>query len=115
MERERSPLPIPNGVSQAMTRMHKVDPENVIADIMCAIDHGKKESLYVMGTLSFWELLWWKIVVKATAQTKIHGLATWHGGDLLSVLPSSDLENVHVEMDFGEIDPLIPLSDVEKK
>jgi len=108
------PLPIPNGASQAMMRMHKVDPENVIGDVICAIDHGKKESLCNGYVIRLGICFGGKFVVKATAQTKIHGLATWHGGDLLSVLPSSDLENVHVEMDFGEIDPLIPLSDVEK-
>ena len=44
----------------------------------------------------------------------MQGLATWHGGSLLSVLEPSMLDEVHIEMDFGEADLLIPLSDVEK-
>ena len=108
------PLPIPNGSSRAMKRMHQVDPENVIGDLMCAIEHGRKESLCNGSVILLGICFGGKFVVKATAQTKIQGLATWHGGDLLSVLHSSDLKKVHIEMDFGETDSLIPLSDVQK-
>ena len=108
------PLAIPNGASQAMKRMHQVDPENVIGDLICAIEHGRKESFCNGSVILLGICFGGKFVVKATEQTKIQGLATWHGGDLLSVLHSSDLEKVHIEMDFGETDPLIPLSDVEK-
>ena len=108
------PLPIPNGSSRAMKRMHQVDPENVIGDLMCAIEHGRKESFCNGSVILLGICFGGKFVVKVTAQTKIQGLATWHGGDLLSVLHSSDLKKVHIEMDFGETDPLIPLSDVQK-
>ena len=108
------PLPIPDGVSQAMKRMHQVDPENVIGDLMCAVEYGRKEILCNGSVILLGICFGGKFVIKATGQTKIQGLATWHGGDLLSVLPSSDLEKVNIEMDFGETDPLIPLSDVQK-
>ena len=111
---DSGPLPIPHEVSRAMKRMHQVDSENVIGDLICAVKHGKKESLCNGSVILLGICFGGRFVVKATAQTKVHGLATWHGGDLLSVLHASDLKNVHIEMDFGETDPLIPLSDVQK-
>lgn len=111
---DSGPLPIPHGAPRAMKRMHQVDPENVIGDLICGVKHGLMESLCNGSVILLGICFGGKFVVKATEQTKIHGLATWHGGELLSVLHSSDLENVHIEMDFGESDPLIPLSDVQK-
>ena len=111
---DSGPLPIPHGASRAMKRMRQVEPENVIGDLICAIAHGKRESLCNGSVILLGICFGGRFVIKANAQIKIHGLATWHGGELLSVLHSSDLENVHIEMDFGETDPLIPLSDVQK-
>jgi len=111
---DSGPLPIPNGAPRAMKRMNQVDPDNVLNDLLCAIEHGKMESLCNGSVILLGICFGGKFVVKATGKTKVHGLATWHGGDILSVLHSSDLEHVHVEMDFGENDPLIPLSDVKK-
>ena len=108
------PLPIPSGAPLAMKRMHQVNPDHVLEDLLCAIEHGRHESLCNGSVILLGICFGGQFVVKATAQTKVQGMATWHGGDLLSVLSSSDLEKVHVEMDFGDIDPLIPLSDVEK-
>ena len=111
---DSGPLPIPQGASRAMKRMHQVDPENVVGDLICAVTHGKRESLCNGSVILLGICFGGRFVVKATAVTNIQGLATWHGGDLLSVLHSADLENVHIEMDFGETDPLIPSSDVKK-
>lgn len=108
------PLSIPSGAPLAMKRMHQVNPDHVLEDLLCAIEHGRHESLCNGSVILLGICFGGKFVVKATAQTTVQGIATWHGGDLLSVFHSSDLEKVHVEMDFGENDPLIPLSDVEK-
>ena len=108
------PLSIPSGAPLAMKRMSQVNPDHVLEDLLCAIEHGRHESLCNGSVILLGICFGGQFVVKATAQTKAQAIATWHGGDLLSVLHSSDLEKVHVEMDFGEIDPLIPLSDVEK-
>ena len=107
-------LPIPDGTSRAMKRMHQVDPENVVGDLICAVTHGRKQPLCNGSVILLGICFGGRFVIKATSSIKIQGLATWHGGGLLSVLHSSDLENVHVEMDFGETDSLIPLSDVQE-
>ena len=108
------PLSIPSGAPLAMKRMHQVNPDHVLEDLLCAIEHGRHESLCNGSVILLGICFGGQFVVKATAQTKIQGMATWHGGDLLSVLHQTDLEKVLVQMDFGDIDPLIPLSDVEQ-
>ena len=108
------PLPIPEGASRAMKRMRKADPDNIIKDLFCALEAGTNDPLCNGSVILLGICFGGQFVVQAANQVTIQGLATWHGGNLLTVLKPSALEGVHVEMDFGDVDPLIPLSEVGK-
>lgn len=106
------PLPIPTGSSQAMKRMREVDTNQVLTDLLTAIDAGRREVLCNGDVILLGICFGGQFVVQAAQEVGVQGLATWHGGNLLSVLEPSMLNKVQIEMDFGEADPLIPLSEV---
>ena len=108
------PLPIPSGAPQAMKRMREVDTTRVITDLLRAVETGRGDTLCNGDVILLGICFGGQFVVQAAQKGGVQGLATWHGGSLLSVLEPSMLDEVHIEMDFGEADPLIPLSDVEK-
>ena len=97
-----------------MKRMREVDSNQVSTDLISAIESGRGERLCNGDVLLLGICFGGQFVVQATQKGGVQGLVTWHGGSLLSVLEPSMLDEVHIEMDFGEADPLIPLSDVEK-
>ena len=109
---DSGPLPIPQGSRRAMQRMHTVDPKNVLSDVLSAIEYGKSDELCNGSLLILGICFGGAFAVQAATQLKIDGLATWHGGNLLSVLDPDALGNTRVQMDFGKVDPLIPMTDV---
>lgn len=112
------PLLIPDETPQARKRKREVNPENVLTDLLQAIEHGKSEERCNGSVILLGICFGGKFVISAASKTNIKALAAWHGGGLLSALESdsvlSALENVDIEMDFGEADPMIPLSEVQK-
>ena len=108
------PLPIPSGAPKALKRMQEVDPDKVFTDVLSATAAGKTELSCNGSVILLGICFGGQFVVEAAKNGGVQGLATWHGGNLLSVLEPSTLEGIHIEMDFGEIDPLIPLADVQK-
>ena len=112
------PLQIPEQTPQALQRIREVNPENVLMDLLSAIEHGKSEPLCNGSVILLGICFGGKFVISAASKTTIQALSTWHGGGLLPILDSgsilSALKNVDIEMDFGEADPMIPLSDVQK-
>ena len=109
---DSGPLPIPQGSRRAMQRMHMVDPRNVLSDVLSAIEYGKSDDLCTGSVLVLGICFGGAFAVQAASRMKIDGLATWHGGNLLSVLDPNALGNTHIQMDFGKVDPLIPITDV---
>ena len=107
------PLPIPSGASKAMKRMQAVDKDSVFRDLLSAIAAGQSEALCNGSVIVLGICFGGQFAVKAAQEGHIQGLATWHGGHLLSVLKPSQLDGLAIEMDFGENDPLIPLSEVQ--
>ena len=109
---DSGPLPIPQGSRRAMQRMQMVDPKNVLSDVLSAIEYGQSDELCNGSVLVLGICFGGAFAVQAASRLKLDGLATWHGGNLLSVLDSDALEDTHVQMDFGKVDPLIPMTDV---
>ena len=109
---DSGPLSIPQDSSRAMKRMHMVNPKDVLFDVISTIEHGKSDELCNGSVLVLGICFGGAFAVQAVSKMQLDGLATWHGGNLLSVLDSDTLEDTHIQMDFGKVDPLIPMVDV---
>ena len=108
------PLPIPSESRRAVRRMQAVDPDNVLADILTAVDHGRTDqscngSVILLGICFGGRFAW-----RAASKTPVQALAAWHGGGMLADIKQNTPEAAHLELDFGEADPLIPLSVVDQ-
>ena len=112
------PLQIPEQTQLALQRRREVNPENVFSDLIAAIEHGKSEALCNGSVILLGICFGGKFALSAPITSEIQAVAAWHGGGLLSVLQSegilSALQNVDIELDFGEADPMIPLTEVQK-
>ena len=108
------PLSIPSEAPAALKRMNEVDPETVLSDLLSAIEHGQKEDLCNGSVVLLGICFGGQYVVQAAEKTSVRGLGSWHGGHLLRAINPSMLKDVHIQMDFGAEDPLIPMSDVQK-
>ena len=108
------PLPIPSGAPNAMARMQAVDRRLVFTDLLRAIEAGQSDSLCNGSVIVLGICFGGQFAVKAAQHIKTEGLATWHGGHLLSVLEPTKLKGISLEMDFGESDPLISMNEVKQ-
>ena len=95
----------PNDANRAVRRMQQVNPDNVLADILTAVDHGRTDprcngSVILLGICFGGKFAW-----RAASKTPIQALAAWHGGGMLADIKQNTLAAIHVELDFGEADP----------
>ncbi|MEC7987860.1 MAG: dienelactone hydrolase family protein [Myxococcota bacterium] len=107
-------LRIPADTPLALERMRRVDPKKVLDDLMSAVAQGQKEDLCNGFTLLLGICFGGKFVLQGAQGKSIHGVATWHGASLIPVLDAVVQNQIDVQMDFGESDPLIPMSEVEE-
>ena len=107
------PLKIPDQGSAAMARMRRLDPEDGFADLLAVIDEGLKDPLCNGRLLLLGICFGGTFVVRATQHRNAMGLAVWHGAGLLPWISKSALSEVSMSLDFGGVDPLIPIDEVE--
>ena len=106
-------LRIPEDGAQAIERMNQISDESVLNDLLETCDAGLQDDMCSGKLVLLGICFGGRFVLKATKHIHAHGIAIWHGANVLPELDERHLEQTDIAMDFGGQDPLIPLRDVE--
>ena len=110
---EPGPLHIPDDTQKALRRKQITTLADVTYDLVVALDTGLQDSECNGYALALGICFGGKPAVHAATHRHLHGIAVWHGAGLLSVLNNDSLRDTQISFDFGESDPLIPMSEVD--
>ncbi|MEC8023271.1 MAG: dienelactone hydrolase family protein [Myxococcota bacterium] len=106
------PLHIPNDTEPALCRKRETTLVNATSDLVATIDAGRSDPSCNGTAIALGICFGGQPVLRAAKERHLHGVAVWHGAGLLSVLDEHSLRDTRISFDFGEADPLIPLSEV---
>ncbi|MEE2786706.1 MAG: dienelactone hydrolase family protein [Myxococcota bacterium] len=109
----QGPLRIPQDSAAAKARMGQISEDLVLKDLLATCARGLADEKCNGNLVLLGVCFGGRFVVKASQHLQPHGIAVWHGAGLTSEIDAERLSDTELSFDFGEDDPLIPLSDVD--